>query len=297
MNILILGSTGMLGHKLLNVLGESHSVIGTARKNADAYENHLFFKDYKIIGGVSAEKIDDVRTAIQKSDPDVIINSIGIVKQLPEANDPVKSITINSLFPHQLAGLCYESDIRLVHYSTDCVFSGLKGYYAETDISDAVDLYGRSKLLGEVTEGNSLTIRTSIIGRELETTHGLVEWFLSQKKKQVQGYKKSIFSGLTTTAHAKVLKSIIENFKNLHGLYHVASQPISKYDLLCLIREIYSIDIDIQHDCKEICDRSLNSSKFSNETKIQIPSWSDMIKDMHCDTTPYDIMRSKYVHR
>lgn len=291
MNILIFGSTGMLGHKLLKVLGESHSVIGTGRKKSSEYEKHPILKDFNIIGEIHAENINEVKSAIHISKPDIIINSIGIVKQLPEANDPLKSITINSLFPHQLAQLCQESDIRLIHYSTDCVFSGIKGNYVETDNPDAFDLYGRSKQLGEVTEGNSLTIRTSIIGRELESSHGLVEWFLSQRGNQIKGYKNSIFSGLTTNAHAYILKNIITNFKNLKGIYHIASQPISKYDLLQLIKTRYNVDIEIEPDCNEICDRSLNSSKFYDSTKIIIPGWSDMINDMHTDLTPYDSMR------
>ncbi len=297
MNILVLGSTGMLGHKLLQTLGESHSVTGTVRNKSNVYMNHPILGDFNLIGEIHADNFSEVKTAIQNTDPDVVVNSIGIVKQLPEANDPVKSITINSLFPHQLACLCNESNIRLIHYSTDCVFSGLKGNYKETDNPDAFDLYGRTKLLGEVTEGDSLTIRTSIIGRELVTTHGLVEWFLSQNRKKIRGYYKSIFSGLTTNAHATILKDIINNFKNLRGLYHIASQPISKYDLLELIKETYQLQIDIEPDYKEICDRSLNSSKFYAETKIKIPAWSDMINDMYTDSTPYDMMRKENVHR
>ena len=209
MKILILGATGMLGHKLMQVLSREHTVTGTVRRNASVLANHPIFSKMDIIGNISADNLETIRTAIDKANPEVIINCIGIVKQLPAAQDPLQSIAINALFPHQLAQICRQKNIRLIHMSTDCVFSGRKGYYTEEDPSDAEDLYGKTKYLGEVDYPGCLTLRTSIIGRELDTSHGLIEWFMSQEGKTVSGYKNAVFSGLTTLALSEIITEII----------------------------------------------------------------------------------------
>jgi len=282
--VLVLGATGMLGHKILQEFSKSFNVTGTTRKKIKDTKN--FHQECgQIINNVCAENFLTVEKAIEKSDPDVVVNAIGIVKQLPEANDPVISITLNSLFPNLLANYCKNRDTRLIHYSTDCVFSGKRGSYTEEDFPDAGDLYGRSKLLGEVTGKNCLTFRTSIIGRELASNHGLIEWFLSQEGTTVRGYKNAIFSGLTTNAHAGVLKEILLNYPHLEGLYHLSGDPISKYDLLNLVKIKYNLDILIEPDYVEVSDRSLNSSKFRSATKVIIPSWPEMIDEMHRDPT------------
>lgn len=290
MKILVLGATGMLGHKVIQILSREHTVYGTVRKKLPI-KGHPVFGKMNLIENIDALHFNTLISEIHKIEPDVIVNSIGIVKQLPEAHDPIKSISINSLFPHQLASVCRNSGIRLIHYSTDCVFSGNKGNYSEEDFPDANDLYGRTKLLGELNEKNCLTIRTSIIGRELTSSHGLIEWFLSQNGKSVQGFRKVIFSGLTTNAHAEILEKIIVEYPHISGLYHVSSQSISKLDLLNLVRDIYDLKIEIFPNDYEISDRSLNSQKFKSKTKIFIPGWREMIEEMHRDSTPYSNLR------
>ncbi|MDE4907351.1 SDR family oxidoreductase [Methanogenium marinum] len=297
MKILVLGASGMLGHKLLQKLGSKYDVSGTVRGNEKAYQNHPILSNIQLIGNVEAKQFGSVIDASKMINPDVIINCIGIVKQLPAAQDPIQSITINALFPHQLANFCINNDIRLIHMSTDCVFSGSKGNYTENEPSDAEDLYGRTKFLGEVDYPGCLTLRTSIIGRELRTSHGLLEWFLDQSGNTVKGYKKAIFSGLTTNALAEIISIIISDFPEIHGVWHVASEPISKYDLLALINGKLELDVTMLPDETVISDRSLMGEKFRQYTNINIPSWSKMIEQIHDDPTPYHLMRKNHADR
>lgn len=294
MKILILGATGMLGHKLMQILSKKYPVDGTIRGDIATFDKNPVFAGTSLIGYTRADEPASIRHAIDVSDPDIVINCIGIVKQLPAAQDPLASIAINALFPHQLAGLCRNRDIRIVHMSTDCVFSGRTGGYTENDPSDAEDLYGKTKYLGEVTYPDCLTIRTSIIGRELETTHGLIEWFLGQQGKTIPGYKKAIFSGLTTNALAAIIGEIISGYPGLSGVVQVASEPISKYDLLMLVKKTYGLDIGIRPDETVINNRSLRADRLQNETKIKIPSWEYMIEEMYRDPTPYDKLRGHH---
>ena len=291
MKVLVLGATGMLGHKLVQDLSRSFSTCGTLRSSPDTFSGHPAFGQATLIGGVDAYDISSVKKAIDSLQPDVVVNSIGIVKQLPEALDPVRSITINSLFPHQMPDICRKKEIRFIHYSTDCVFSGTKGNYREDDFPDADDLYGRSKLLGEVGGKGCLTLRTSLIGREIGSSHGLIEWFLAQEGKTVKGYDQAFFSGLTTNAHAGILAQIITGYPDIHGLFHLAAPRISKYALLDLVKTIYHYNITIEPDSKEKTDRSLDGSLFRSSTNIIIPSWSEMITEMYKDLTPYNSAR------
>jgi dTDP-4-dehydrorhamnose reductase len=297
MKILILGATGMLGHKLMQILSKKFMVTGTVRGDIAALDHNPVFSGTTLIGNTRADDLASIRHAIEISDPDVVINCIGIVKQLPAAQDPLTSIAINALFPHQLAGLCRNHKIRLIHMSTDCVFSGRTGCYTEDDPSDAEDLYGKTKYLGEVKYPGCLTIRTSIIGRELETSHGLIEWFLSQEGKTAPGYKKAIFSGLTTNTLAGIIGEIVSGYPDLHGVVQVASKPISKYDLLILVKKTYGLLIEIRPDTKVINNRSLKTGRFRNETKIKVPSWEYMIEEMYRDPTPYAALRGHHAYQ
>ena len=297
MNILILGATGMLGHKLMQVLSHEHTVTGMVRRNASVLLDLQVFSKMTILENVSTDNIETIRKAIDTANPDVIVNCIGIVKQLSTAKDPLQSISVNALFPHQLAKICQLKNICMIHLSTDCVFSGRKGYYSEEDFSDAEDLYGKTKFLGEVDYPGCLTIRTSIIGRELETKHGLIEWFLSQEGKSISGYKNAIFSGLTTLALSEIIAQIIVEYPALHGVYQIASEPISKFDLLCLVKKIYGLTISIEPDETIINNRSLNPGKFKKETNIKIPSWEYMIEEMYRDPTPYAKIRGYHAEQ
>lgn len=297
MKVLIFGATGMLGHKLMQILSARFEVVGTIRGNPDSYSSHPILGQMNLIRNVHVGNIESIRSAVQKIKPDVIINCIGIVKQLPMAQDTIASITVNALFPHQLAEICQLYGIRLIHYSTDCVFSGNKGDYHENDISDANDLYGRTKYLGEVTYDNCLTLRTSLIGRELADSHSLIEWFISQNGNSVKGFKNAIFSGLTTRAHGIILSQIISKYPEMQGLWHLSADPISKYDLLTLVKSQYQLDIEIMPDRSVSCNRSLNSAKFRKNIAIPIPSWNKMIAEMYQDERTYENLREHYVNR
>jgi dTDP-4-dehydrorhamnose reductase len=295
--ILILGATGMLGHKLIQVLSQQFDVYATVRHSTEAFGGHPVIDREGLLGNVGVENFDSVVRAIALSKPQYVINCIGIVKQQLAAKDPLPSISVNALFPHRLAQVCQAAGIRLIHISTDCVFTGRQGNYVESDVADAEDLYGRTKLLGEVTGDGCLTLRTSIIGRELETSHGLVEWFLSQEGKAIRGYKKAIFSGFTTNALAEIIAQIITKHSDLHGVWHVAAEPISKYDLLSLVKEIYKLNIQIEPDEIFLCDRSLNADRFKQATGFVPLPWRDMIEQMYQNPTPYSKLRGDYAIR
>jgi len=286
-NILILGGSGMLGHKLWLSYQERFETWATIRSSIISYDRFGIFNSERILLDVDANQMDSVERALVFVNPDVVINCIGIIKQLPTAHDPIVSLSINSLFPHHLARLCQAAGARLIHIGTDCVFSGRKGGYTEKDVSDAEDMYGRSKYLGEVNGANCLTLRTSIIGRELETQSGLVEWFLSNQGGKVSGYTNAFYSGFTTLALADIIANVIEEHPELSGLYHVSSDPISKYDLLVLLRDIYGVNIEIEPYEEFRIDRTLNSGRFWTAVKSVPPSWPKMVREMFEDPTAY----------
>ncbi len=292
MRVLILGAAGMLGHKLWQMYRERFDTWITARASYEVYKCYQLFDPARFIGGVEATNFDSVVRTLAMVRPDVVINCIGIIKQLPTAKDPILALTINSLFPHQLANLCQAANVRLIHISTDCVFSGRKGLYVEDDVADAEDLYGRSKYLGESTNPNCLTIRTSLIGRELNTTNGLIEWFLSNRGRRVCGFCKAIYSGFPSVILAQILADILERYPSLSGIYHIASSPIDKYTLLSLVRDAMALPIEIEPTSDVQIDRSLDSSRFRAATGFVSPSWSDMIQAMVDDMPAYDLWRT-----
>jgi dTDP-4-dehydrorhamnose reductase len=231
---------------------------------------------------VDAERFDTVVHALEETRPDVVVNCVGVVKQLPLAKDPIVSITVNALLPHLLARACGEAGIRMIHIGTDCVFSGEKGNYLESDLPDATDLYGRTKLLGEIDTPRCVTLRTSIIGHELSRRHGLIEWFLAQEGC-VRGFARAVFSGLPTVELAGIVAERVIPNEGLTGLYHVSTAPISKYDLLRLVMERYGKRIRIDREEAFVCDRSLDSSRFREATGYQPPTWPEMVSRMHAD--------------
>lgn len=291
MRILVLGGSGMLGHKLWQNFSRRFDTYVTFRQSASAYDRFNLFERERARGHVSALDFDAVTRAFASVRPDVVVNCIGIVKQDAAAKDPFMSISVNALFPHRLAQLCRAAGVRLIHISTDCVFSGRRGDYAERDTADADDLYGRTKLLGEVETEGCLTIRTSMIGRELAGAHGLVEWFLGQRGGRVRGFRRAVFSGFTTNALADIIGDIIVEQPQLSGVWNVAAQPINKFDLLSLVRSVYGLDIEIESDDTFICDRSLDSGRFREATGFTPPTWPEMIERMHKDLTPYEELR------
>ena len=288
MKILTLGSTGMLGHTIIRKLSSDFEVIGTVRQKKLSDKFLANFSNIDFIASTSVEDFSDLKEKIKKTKPDVIINCIGIIKQLEAAKNPIMSIEVNSLFPHKLAEFTNKEDIKLIHFSTDCVFSGKKGGYTMQDIPDPVDLYGKTKLLGELSGKGCLTIRSSIIGRELYSRNGFVEWFLSNKGKKVRGYSKAIYSGFTTIEMCNIIKNIIKNNLNLEGVYQIASQPISKYQLLIIIKKALGLDIDVESYDGVVCDRSLDGKEFEQTTNYKSPSWDEMIKEFAKDNKFYD---------
>ncbi|MDP1620465.1 MAG: SDR family oxidoreductase [Hylemonella sp.] len=281
MRILVLGVSGMLGNAIFRVMsnGGHHEVFGSARS---ASVKGFFATEMadNIIAGIDVENTDSLVRLFSRVQPEVVINCIGLVKQLAEANDPLSALPINALLPHRLAHLCELVRARLVHISTDCVFSGRKGDYLETDEADAQDLYGRSKLIGEVDYPHAITLRTSIIGHELNSAHGLIDWFLAQQGS-VKGFTRAVFSGLPTCELARVICEYVLPHKDLHGLYHVASQAVSKNDLLEMVNEEYGKGLKIEPDDHLIIDRSLNASRFRETTGYVPPAWPDLIAQMH----------------
>ena len=280
MKILVIGASGMIGSTVLRVLSEKSGweVFGSIR---DAGVKRFFpaAVGEHLIAGVDVEQQDSLVKVLDQMRPDVVVNCAGLTKHKPDADDPLISIPINTLMPHRLAGLCKLVGARLIHISTDCVFSGEKGNYSESDYADARDVYGKSKALGELYYPHAITLRTSTIGHELQSQYGLLDWFLSQDK-QCKGYARAIFSGLPTVVFAQIIRDIVIPAKQLTGLYHVAAEPINKFELLKLIADVYGKRIDIIADEKLVIDRSLNSDKFRTETGYVAPDWRSLIESM-----------------
>jgi dTDP-4-dehydrorhamnose reductase len=280
--LLILGATGMLGSTLIRwfqqhseyeVFGSCRNETLTAMLQKEA-PNAIFFKD------IDVDSLDSLSSLFSSVKPHVVINCIGIVKQLNISDDPLVAIPINSILPHRLARLAQFTNTRLVHMSTDCVFSGKKGHYSEDDVPDASDLYGKSKLLGEVDYPNAITLRTSIIGHELFGARSLISWFLAQSDT-VKGYKNAVFSGLPTVEIARIICNFVIPNPHLRGLYHLSSDPISKFDLLSLVAKTYKKSLDLVSDEDFVINRSLNSDRFRSSTGFMPESWDVMVKKMH----------------
>ncbi len=277
MRILIFGGDGMLGHQLLKSYSHRHQVWVTLHGDPSVYHSYELFDSKNAKFEVDVFALSKIENILDELKPQVVVNCIGVVKQRKESKDAISSIKVNALWPHQLSYLCEKRNFRLIQISTDCVFSGEKGNCSESDIPDARDLYGRTKLLGEVVSKNAITLRTSIIGLELSRYQGLIEWFLSQHGK-IQGYANAIYSGFTTIELASIIEELIVKHKELTGIWHVSSQPISKYDLLCsLSKKLNRVDVEIEREENLKCDRSLDGSKFSTKIGYKSPSWDVML--------------------
>ena len=233
----------------------------------------------RVLTGFDLVNEDDLTILFERTRPEVVIHCAGLVKQVHESNDPLRAIPVNALLPHRLARLCGIAGARLIHMSTDCVFSGKTGGYAEGDEPDALDLYGRSKLLGEVAGPHAVTLRTSIIGHELEGSRSLVNWFLAQTG-DVRGFTRAIFSGLPTVELARVIQAHVIPDPALQGLYHVSADPISKHDLLSLVARTYGKEVRIIPDDTLVIDRSLDSSRFRKATGYVPAAWPELVRRM-----------------
>lgn len=280
MRILICGGDGMLGHQLLKSWRDGHEVWVTLRQGAPVYGRYAGLFAGRAIFDVDVRGLQGVVDAVAKVKPDAVVNAVGIVKQRPGANEVIPSLEVNALFPHRLAQVCAAAGARMIHLSTDCVFSGSKGGYVETDVPDAKDLYGRSKLLGEVIEPHCLTLRTSIIGLELGRHGSLVEWFLAQRGR-IKGFRRAIYSGLTTLEMARAIEHFLVQQPKFGGLWHLSSSPIAKYDLLAKLSErLGRMDVEIAPDDEFVCDRSLDSGALRRKTTYRVPPWDVMLDEL-----------------
>lgn len=280
--VLVLGATGMLGNAVMRLLADSpgFDVAGSARSSGAATHLRPDLRG-RLHLGVDVENPDALAGLFAAVRPEVVVNAVGVVKQLSSANDPLAVLPVNAMLPHRLARLCGLVGARLIHVSTDCVFNGRRGGYAESSEPDATDLYGRSKLLGEVTEvDHAITLRTSIIGHELASAHGLIGWFLSQRGP-VKGYRRAVFSGLPTVELARVIRDHVLPDPSLHGLYHVSAEPIDKLSLLQLVARQYGHAIGIEPDEQVVIDRSLDSTAFRRATAYEPPAWPELVRRMH----------------
>ena len=289
MKVCVLGSGGLLGHMLIRVLSESHDVYGTTREKAsNSSPLARFLSSDKWIDEVDARNLGSVKSIFEKNQFDIAINCIGLIKQRGDQVDDRLMMSINAEFPHQLAESANQNGTRVIQISTDCVFSGDKGNYVETDTPDPVDVYGRSKLLGELNDSTNLTLRTSHIGRELSIKKSLVEWLLSQRNGQVSGFSGAIYSGLTTTELAKIIANLLPSASRLTGMFHVSSEAISKLEIINQLNELLELKVKVVEDKTVQINRSLNSSLFQSVANTRAPKWDQMLKEFCADQAAYD---------
>lgn len=276
--VLVLGLSGPVGSALANILSATCTIAGTVRgKSVPA--GHSNIRCYTQVDVLNEPTWQHV---ILDFKPDVIINATGAVKRLREAEDKYTAVAVNAYFPHRLAQFCQAQHIRLIHFSTDCVFKGDKGSpYLEGDKPDAIDLYGMTKALGEVEGPGILTLRASLVGLNLHGGHGLFDWFLSHKPgASVQGYVNAPYTGLTTNELARIVALVVTKHPDMEGICHVSSEPISKYDLLALLNDKMNANINLVRNESFNCDRRLNSDLFRQKTQYRAPTWDQMLDDL-----------------
>jgi len=288
MKVCVLGSGGLLGHMLIRVLSASHDVYGTTREKASK-DSPLaqFLPIEKWIGEVDAAEPSSIKRVFEKNQFDIAINCIGLIKQRSDQVDDRPMMSINGEFPHKLAEIANSSGVRVIQISTDCVFSGDKGNYVETDTPDPVDTYGRSKLLGELNDSTNLTIRTSHIGPELGRHTSFFDWVLGSENQTVNGYMGAIYSGFSTRVSAQLIGTLLERFYLYGNVWHLASKPISKFELIELINSVFDLKIQLVEDRQYTCDRSLKMDSLNKRFEFTAPTWRAMIEAMHLDQRNY----------
>ncbi len=292
MKILVLGADGMLGHTLVPYLAKSCRTTACVRSLSSPLTNLSLAQSVEVIKGIDLAATDAIHAVIDRVKPDTIVNCAGLIKQRAEAADPLRLRALNTELPKVLAQRAAVEPIRIIHVSTDCVFSGKKGSYIEHDLPDPIDEYGRSKADGEILGPSSLILRTSFVGRQLQGTESLIEWFLSTQAKVVRGYSRAFFSGLTAACLAQEIARIVTHFPDLRGLYHIRGPRISKFDLLCLLARTFKKEIEIEEDSSVVIDRSLDSSRYSAATGYVAPSWEDMISELEASSPAYQTWRT-----
>lgn len=277
--ILVVGASGMFGHEAIRVLAPDFEVWGSCRSGENLPD--LGIPAERLLSGLDATEPRGAYELLDRIRPDMVINAIGIVKQLEASHEAIPSIQVNSLWPHVLSDACRQVGARMVHLSTDCVFSGARGGYTEADIPDAADLYGRSKLLGEVAaDPHTVTLRTSIIGWQLGPQTSLVGWFAAHRHEKLTGYRRAVFSGLTTTELTRVIRDYVLPNPAISGLYQVSADPIDKYTLLRDLAAAAGWDVDLTPVDSPVVDKSLDSSAFRAATCWTPPSWETMLAEL-----------------
>jgi dTDP-4-dehydrorhamnose reductase len=288
MRVLIFGATGMLGHKLIQKLSRDFEVYGTVRREFDFSKAIPCWATGGVITNVAVEDRASVARVIRTVRPDTVINCIAGPPWVQTREELRACIAINARFPLDLAALCHSAGARLIHISSDGVFAGTRGNYTECDPCDATDAYGKAKFLGEVSEPNCLTLRLSLIGRDIrQPKSGLLEWLRSQQGRTIKGYRRSLFSGLTSCALAQIIRRLLAEGSELSGIFHVASSPVSKLALLEAIRDRFALRIGIEPDDDVVYDRTLDASAFQDRTGIESPSWPEMIDELYEDSQCY----------
>lgn len=298
MRILILGASGMLGHKLWQLLPQRFpETFATIRSRRGIIGACGLFDDERVLEGIDALDFAAVGAAIDRLRPQIIVNCIAVTKRRDASTDALASIALNALLPHRLGQWSAARGSRVIHFSTDCVFSGRTGRYSEASLTDADDLYGRTKALGEIAGPGLLTLRSSFIGRELAHGAELLEWVLAQRGRRINGYRRAFFTGVSTLFMARLVGDIIAHHPQLSGLYNIASEVITKFDLLCLARDAFGLDVQIEPDDGFVCRRDLDGEKLRKTTGIIVPPWRAAMAELAADPTPYDRWRTQHAVR
>ena len=278
MKILILGADGMIGHKMAQSL--SHFDLYLNSRSKSNYLQEYFPSSTLSNFDFLNQNIEDL---LEKTLPDYIINAVGITIRRGASYNKETNF-LNSQLPKKIDFWCKENQKKQIHFSTDCVFSGDKGNYNDLDLPDAKDNYGKSKGEGEINSNSTLTIRSSMIGREIYNKTELLEWVISNKNKKIKGFDNAIYSGVTTLWMSNTVNEIIKNYPDLYGIYNISSPPISKYDLISKINTYFNLNIEIERDSSYYSNKSLNSNKFFSETNFKKPNWDEMLSDLYLDS-------------
>ena len=280
MKIIVLGASGLIGSYMFRELSKTFETFGTIRKSKIKYKDIALFKSNKIIDNIDILNLDNLNKLLESLKPNIIVNCIGVTKRKISDN-LLDVIKINSIFPHELVKWGLINSARIIHFSTDCVFNGLTGNYNEKSNTNAFDIYGKTKALGEIQYDNCLTIRSSFIGRELFDKTELLEWVISNNGKKIKGFKKTMYSGVSALFLSKFIKNIINDHIKLNGLFQLSTDiPISKYDLICLIRDCFDLNIEIIPENNKYHCPTLDNSKLKNKMNFEIPSWKEMLVEL-----------------
>lgn len=289
MKILILGAGGMIGHKMfLSLQRKNFKVYGTLKKTIQPYDRFQIFTQENCIQNIDVTDRNSVEKILMQIRPDAILNCVGITLRKAEISDEIYCQNVNAEFPHFLNAWVIKNNSYLIHFSTDCVFSGKDGPYVEESSKSASDIYGRTKAAGEVIDSsNCLTLRGSMIGRELVGKTELLEWALSKKEQTIKGFSKAMYSGVTTGVMANLVADLLVQKEKLSGLYQVSSQPISKYDLLKQINYAFELNMRIVEDATYASQKILISDKLKRKIGFVCPGWFEMVDELTKDLFNY----------